>query len=354
MAFSIFIFLSISCWLTTAASNIKNELHYVFSEADNCTEALRRDKLRKTDYVTAEDRGIIQHVCSQVFVLDAKHNALTGFKSSELLGSLRNRHFALTGDSLGRQFFVGLISSLSHEEHTFAVGNTTLDVHDDHKAAFTFYVQYNTTIIWCRNDFITHLDDKSWLNLCGNRLMNSDYIVLSYGAWYKPMHWPPYNNPALTYKENQAIALREYNRTLYASRETILAVNPRAQLIYRTHPHVGGVDEANWNRCNSNQTLCTLDIKSDIPSYWDGWAWSQVKLSANWTIAQNKVLHQFVHHIADAILLDWFHLSLASFAYFNHLGVPTHTDALHYCSEGLPRLASLLLQLALTSRTSDT
>ena len=328
------------------ASNIKSDPHFLFSEVDDCTEAMRRDQLRKNDSAFNYDGGIIQHICSQVYVLDAKNNALVGFKSSALLSSLRNRNLAITGDSLGRQFFVGLISSLSHEEHTFEAGNH--DISNIENAAFSYYTQYNTTLIWCFGPYIPSWDDPLWLGLCGERLLKSNYIALVYGAWYKPMLLDPYNNASLTYTQNQEIALREYNKSLYPTREAILKRNPHAQLIYRTHPHAGNIDEMNWDRCQRNQTLCTLKIKSDIPEYTDGWAWSQLNLSASWTIAQNKVLRSFIHN-NDAILLEWHHLSMASLVYFNHLRVQTHYDSLHYCSEGLPRLASLLLQLALTS-----
>ena len=329
----------------SGASNIKSDFRFLFSEADDCTEAMRRDQLRKNDSAFNYDAGIIHHICSQVYVLDAKNNALVGFKSSALLSSLRNRNLAITGDSLGLQFFVGLISSLSHEQHTFDAGDN--DILNVDKAAFSHYPQYNSTIIWCHRTYVPSWDHSQWLALCGERFLKSDYIALVYGTWYKPMLLDPYNNPALTYTQNQDIALREYNKSLYSTREAILQVNPTAQLIYRTHPHAGNIDELNWYRCQRNQTLCTLKIKSDVPEYTDGWAWSQLSNSASWTVAQNKVLRSFVHN-NDAILLDWHHLSMASLVYFNHLGVQTHYDSLHYCSEGLPRLASLLLQQALT------
>ena len=188
------------------ASNIKSDFRFLFSEADDCTEATRRDQLRKNDSEFNYDAGFIQHICSEVYILDAKNNALIGFKSSALLSSLRNKNLAITGDSLGLQFFVGLISSLSHEDHIFDAGNH--DISSVDKAAFSYYPQYNTTIIWCHRTYVPSWDHPQWLALCGDRFLKSDYIALVYGTWYKPMLLDPYNNPALTYTQNQEIALR--------------------------------------------------------------------------------------------------------------------------------------------------
>ena len=334
--------------LVQALSSIKLEpFRFLFNQTENCTESKQRDQLRKKDYKSQYDHGIMRHICSQVYVVDNENKTLIAFQSSQLLNALKHKRLAVTGDSLGLQFFVGLLSSLAHEEHIFSSGNDTTKSNIK-EAMYTHYIQYNTTIIWCLNAYMKKWDDKSWLTSCGNQLINSDFIVLAYGAWYKPFYTSPYKSDKLTYGENQVIGLREFNTSLYSSREAILMDNPHARLIYRTHPHIGNIDEVKWNRCHFNRTLCNPKMKSDIPDHRDGRAWSYPHLSANWTIAQNKVLRQFVHHSPDAILLDWYHLSLTSFDYFNSLGVQTHSDSLHYCSEGLPRLASLLLQLALS------
>ena len=329
------------------AQVIRNNSHFVFNQSINCTESLRKDILRKNMYYYKHDRGITQHICSQVTLLQNNFTYI-GFKSYVLLNILRNKKLAITGDSLGLQFFIGLFSSLCHEDHIFSAGNgtTSSDVTD---AAFTYYTKYNTTITWCRSPFLKDWQTIQWMSFCGNQVANSDYIVLAYGAWYKPFYASPYNDASLTYAENLEISLREFNTSLYTSRHAILAANPTVSLIYRTHPHVGNIDEMNWERehCHRNATVCTVKGKSGVARHSSGRYWSNAKLLANWTIAQNIVLRQFVHH-TDAILLDWYSLSLASFAYFNTLGVRTHSDSIHYCTEGLPRLASLLLQLALT------
>ena len=346
--------LCILCFLFNfgVAEVVKNNdsLHYVFGESDNnCTESLRKDKLRKTESNFKHDSGLVQQICSQVYVLH-NNTTLVGFKSSVLLNTLRNKRLAITGDSLGLQFFVGLFSSLCHEDHIFSAGNGIMSSHVN-EAAYTHYMSYNTTIIWCKSPLLQDWQSKKWISFCGNKVAHSDYIVLAYGAWYKPFFTSPYDDASLTYSDNLEISLREFNKSLYTSRCAILKVNPSAYLIYRTHPHVGNLDEANWERCHLNASVCGLKVKPDLPQHIDGKHWSNASLSANWTIAQNRVLGQFIHH-TDAILLDWYSLSLASFAYFNTLGVRTHSDSIHYCSEGLPRLASLLLQLALTNTVS--
>ena len=265
--------LCILCFLFNfgVAEVFKNNdsLHFVFGESDNnCTESLRNDKLRKTESNFKHDSGLIQQVCSQVYVLRNNHYLL-GFKSSILLNTLRNKRLAITGDSLGLQFFVGLFSSLCHEDHIFSAGNGIMPSHVN-EAAYTHYTSYNTTIIWCKSPFLLDWQSKKWMSFCGNQVAHSDYVVLAYGARYKPFFTSPYDDASLTYSDNLEISLREFNTSLYTSRCAILKVNPSVSLIYRTHPHVGNLDEANWERCHLNASVCALKVKPDLPLHIDG------------------------------------------------------------------------------------
>ena len=64
-----------------------------------------------------------------------------------------------------------------------------------------------------------------------------------------------------------------------------------------------------------------------------------------WVVQYNAILTEVAKEYGD-VLLDWNTLSHKYVDHFNfaETGLYTHSDAMHYCAGGLPRVASLLLQ----------
>ena len=112
-----------------------------------------------------------------------------------------------------------------------------------------------------------------------------------------------------------------YNKSLYHTRHVILTNNPKAKIIYRIHPHTGNIDEKNYEKGQNydpRYNTGTIPGKPEfIGDHRDGAYWDDKQKSANWTIAYNSVLRNFMKSHNSDLSLDWYRLSIEAIEYYN-------------------------------------
>eukprot|EP01034_Spumella_vulgaris_P027253 gene27253-33945_t len=71
--------------------------------------------------------------------------------------------------------------------------------------------------------------------------------------------------------------------------------------------------------------------------------WTNTSTLASWVGEYNAITEQIATEWHDS-LLDWFTLSMDYIEFSLRHDWLAHTDAIHWCAEGLPRGANILLQ----------
>jgi hypothetical protein len=97
---------------------------------------------------------------------------------------------AIIGDSLGRQYYLDLTSELyEYETGKFPINYDNLSFETKFLSFASYkryYYSYNVTLLRCDN---ARFDQ--WTEECTKDVIrHSDYIILTVGAWYKPL-FPP-------------------------------------------------------------------------------------------------------------------------------------------------------------------
>ena len=318
------------------------DFQYIPSTSQVCNETKLRQILEQFPTSYPCQNYTKCHSCPP-YNLQYKHVEV--FEAKIFLNLLRNKILSITGDSLGLQFYQGLIISLSHEEHESIEGNTTSITEDgtdngyyrvDSHAQVTVWNAYNATIWWCRNDMML-LYGINHYNFCGKQLIQSNFLILAFGAWFKPGFQINYeNDTSRTFLES----LEQYENLLPLIRQYYIERNPNLKLFWRLHPY------ANTD---------TLYGVVTPPQSSNGWPPHKISNISTWVLAQNKVLRNFLTYYPNDIILDWYSLSLYTIDFEKEIGRNRSLikDNLHYCVEGLPHQAPLLLQISMNNMLSS-
>ena len=280
------------------------------------------------------------------------------FDAHKFLSLLSNKRLAVIGDSVGLQLFQAIENALVCEETFRFDGNNnvtrvryhgrwTYPARLHHLAAIRDYHKYNARILFCIDNFLdvqryihSNPHHEGMYGFCGNDTVMSDYIIIAIGAHYKPLY---YNKTANYYEdlENSAHLLYTHG---YEFRTHVAQYHPDAVIIWRLIPHSGNHDELVYksevNKTNYDKRL-----------HWNGHAWMNTKEDAIWVSKYNAVISKLAMLYND-VILDWYTLSHVALDYFRQLKTPLHSDSVHYCADGLPRLSMALLQDILVNKTN--
>lgn len=289
-----------------------------------------------------------------------------GFDAHYFLNMLRGKTLAILGDSLGRQLFHSLDHDLIEFETEVINGNGTHSTNtyickkaikwcgfveplrNRYYAASRVYGKYNVTLKYCNDPFLQALRFQRGGNFefCGAKAMQADYVLLATGPWFKPR-----GEELFEYREHMLRREKLLSISVHLARRNLAEKNPTVKVMWMNIAHVGRIDEYNAMGMNDPKKCCpekTVMNKDCCYQYKSGMLWSNLSMCVEWVHRFNRIIDSVSVAFKDP-LIDWFSLSLQYISYFTPRNVPTHQDAMHWCSGGLNRGTNLLIQDAVQS-----
>lgn len=280
------------------------------------------------------------------------------FSKHALLSHLRDKTFAIMGDSLGLQMFYSLDASLLSERsstnHTLARPKNKYQL----SRGISFYQQYNASLQFFH--IPTILQATSFL--LSETFQEVDILLIVMGAWYKPgfqNYIPRLNLTEATEDYNVSItelrAIISNQRTApppptpSGDSDKVTSVQRPLQVLWQLNTHMGPSDDERYKH---------------LAGHYNGSFWDEFPIEAEWVPIFNDVIRkvagmhgdtildtytiskQLIRH-ANALRQSWRNSPSpsSSFPYFSCLKV--HSDSLHYCQGGVFRASALLLQKVL-------
>lgn len=306
---------------------------------------------KKVVYTCPEDFSSLTSVTLQGSV------SHTSFDAGKFLSLLRNKNLAFVGDSLARQSYLDLSGELSPFQTLFRYGKdeltrnqSTLDLPLSKQDLWSQrdYEAFNASILWCSDGYLASLfigqshPDMPCLGLAAK----SDYVVVSVGAWYKPLYTRVLSDK---YYEDLRLKYVKLLKTVTNLRTRIQSHASRTKVVWQLAPHVGMLDEIVYQQPDRSEEL--------LKTHRDGLQWSNWTLGTLWPPVYNHAIRSVAQRFEDDYL-DTYRLSymyMEHFAKINHdrdqerlKPTKVHYDSMHYCPGSIFRAQMYLLQVALS------
>jgi hypothetical protein len=279
------------------------------------------------------------------------HKGESAFRVDKFLSLLRGKSIGIIGDSIALQMYQDLRASLVCEESYSHEGNGVVTTYkynaykwpgpNHDVGGIRRYGKYNASMYFCYDPLMELQKHQFRYEFCGVPCLRSDIIVFGIGHWFKPWLnnglYRQYNNYsdliAKTSESNIASLTTAMNYALNQSK----LHNPKAHIIWRLIPHLGNIDEVNFDSRGKDPISMM---------HHNGSFWRDVAAEPAWAKLYNQVIISFAQQHNHSVL-DWYTASHLAIEYYKSIGLSTHIDSQHYCSGGFPYLANALLQNAL-------
>jgi hypothetical protein len=279
------------------------------------------------------------------------HKGGLAFRVDKFLSLLRGKSIAIIGDSIALQMYQDLRASLVCEETYSHEGNgvVTTYKYNTYKwpgpnhdvGGIRKYGKYNASMYFCYDPMLELQKHEFRHEFCGVPCLRSDIVVFGVGHWFKPWlnndlyrRYSNYSDViAGTRESNIALLTTAMNNALNQSK----LHNPNAQILWRLIPHLGNIDEVNF------------DSRGKDPiskMHHNGSFWRDAAAEPAWVNLYNEVIVSFAARQGHSVI-DWYTASHLAIEYYKSIGMSAHIDSQHYCSGGFPYLANVLLQNAL-------